>query len=72
MFLVSLIYVGTLATFVNSWRDRDKVDELAKRYKSFKQQFDRGLAVQSGANLETLLEAISMSISISSFHTLKF
>ncbi|KAG5636248.1 hypothetical protein H0H81_008651 [Sphagnurus paluster] len=42
--------------FVHSWRDRDQVDELVKSYNKFKDQFDRGLAVQSGINLETMLE----------------
>ncbi|KAF9459713.1 WD40-repeat-containing domain protein [Collybia nuda] len=58
-FILMFTSRSSSSAFVNSWRDRDKVDELAKRYKTFKQQFDRGLAVQSGANLETLLEAIT-------------
>ncbi|KAF5383057.1 hypothetical protein D9615_004946 [Tricholomella constricta] len=47
------------AGFVHSWRDRDQVDELAQRYTKFKDQFDRGLAVQSGTNLEMILENIA-------------
>jgi hypothetical protein len=46
--------------------DQDEVDHLSQAFRRFKQQFDRGLLVQSGAiieksgaTLETLLEDIS-------------
>jgi hypothetical protein len=39
-----------------SSRTQAKIDELTKRFARFKQQFDRGVAVQSAATLETLLE----------------
>ena len=35
---------------------QEDIDELTKRFTRFKQQFDRGIAVQSGATLETLLD----------------
>jgi len=37
---------------------QDKVDELTKRFEQFKQQFDRGISVQSVGTLEMLLELI--------------
>lgn len=39
--------------------DRDQVDHLKKRFEVFKQQFDRGVSVQSAATLESVLNAIS-------------
>ncbi|RDB27538.1 hypothetical protein Hypma_003814 [Hypsizygus marmoreus] len=58
-FILTFTTRSASAGFTRSWRDRDKVDELAKRYKNFKDQFDRGIAVQSGANLAVLLEAMT-------------
>jgi hypothetical protein len=39
---------------------QDKVDELKKRFNQFKQQFDRGISVQSATTLQMLLEVIGM------------
>ena len=37
---------------------QEKVEELTKRFDRFKQQFDRGISVQSAGTLEMLLELI--------------
>ena len=39
-----------------SSRNQKRIEELTTRFARFKQQFDRGIAIQSGATLETLLE----------------
>jgi hypothetical protein len=35
---------------------REQIDGLTDRFSRFKQQFDRGVSVQSAATLETLLK----------------
>jgi hypothetical protein len=39
---------------------QDEINELTKRFDRFKQQFDRGISVQSVGTLEMLLEVIGM------------
>jgi hypothetical protein len=45
---------------------QDKIDELMKRFNWFKQQFDRGVSVQSAGTLEVLLEDIGMVLHLRS------
>jgi hypothetical protein len=44
---------------LHSSSDQDQIDILTKRFEGFKQQFDRGVSVQSAVTLETMLNAIS-------------
>lgn len=39
--------------------NQDQIDNLTKRFEVFKQQFDRGVSVQSAMTLEAVLNAIS-------------
>lgn len=45
---------------------QDKINDLTKRFNRFKQQFDRGISVQSAGNLEMLLEDMSMVLHLRS------
>jgi hypothetical protein len=42
-----------------SLSDRDQIDTLSKRFEILKQQFDRGVAVQSVGSLEVVLASMS-------------
>jgi hypothetical protein len=50
------IVIATALRLPLSSCTQGKFDELTKQFAKFKQQFDRGLAVQSAAMLETLLD----------------
>ena len=43
---------------MSSSSDRDQIGDLMRRFEVFKQKFDRGVSVQSAANLEAVLNAI--------------
>ncbi|KAJ3518014.1 hypothetical protein NLJ89_g134 [Agrocybe chaxingu] len=58
-FIVAFINKSRMSHLFNSSVDHEKVNDLKKRFEIFQQQFDRGVAVQSGATIETLLDAIS-------------
>jgi len=56
-------FIETIATRIAlhsllSRGKQDTIDELIKRFDRFKQQFDRGISVQSAGSLEMLLEWI--------------
>jgi hypothetical protein len=43
---------------LHSSSDQDQIDGLSKRFVHFKQQFDRGVSVQSAATPEAVLNTI--------------
>lgn len=43
---------------MSSSSDRDQIDNLMRQFEVFKQKFDRGVSVQSAANLEAVLNAM--------------
>jgi hypothetical protein len=49
--------VNTLKSVVSSAAS-DELAELKKRFELFKQEFDRGIAIQSAVTLESLLKAL--------------
>ena len=52
-------------------RHREEIDKFTQQFNRFKQQFDRGIAVQSASTLEMLLENIGLflHLSFSTIHT---
>ncbi|TFK33861.1 WD40-repeat-containing domain protein [Crucibulum laeve] len=60
-FILKFTSRSTAAQLFNTYPERDKIDKLTERFRIFQQQFDRGLAIQSGSNLEALLGVIMSS-----------
>jgi hypothetical protein len=51
--------VANTTRAVLSSSNPDQVDELTRRFEVFKQQFDRGVSIQSAMTLEAALEVLS-------------
>jgi hypothetical protein len=54
------IVAATVKESILSSSDRDQIRDLQSRFEKFKQQFDRGVYVQSASNLEVLLTEIGI------------
>jgi hypothetical protein len=55
---VITILVATVKEAVLSSSDHSQIQDLQSRFEEFRQQFDRGVSVQSALNLEDLLTEI--------------
>lgn len=53
---ISHFVIRTALLSLLSSHNKNEIDELTQRFNLFKQQFDRGVAVQSAATLEMLLK----------------
>jgi hypothetical protein len=52
--------IATVKESLFSSSDRDQIQDLQARFERFKQQFDRGVSVQSALNLEALLTELGI------------
>jgi hypothetical protein len=55
---VRTILVATVKEAVLSSSDHSQIQDFQSRFEQFRQQFDRGVSVQSALNLEALLTEI--------------
>jgi hypothetical protein len=55
---LTTLFAATFKESLFSSSDRDQIQDLRARFERFKQQFDRGVSVQSALNLEALLTEI--------------